>query len=395
MPELLLEIVDAKETDEGYYEGWAIVGGEGVRDYTDKYGVKMYAPASELFAPDTMASASLLPITPRHPAKDVTAENWNELSIGVTGEKPERRGNSLAMYIKVTAAWAIEEIRRLKEAGLAIKFSLGYKILPDKTAGSWMGKVYQWIMRHIRYNHLALLLDPRDIPRHAETGEINDSLNDSGELLLMMDSFSPTKPLEGKKVKKKLPGSGVEIEIEDADVRHFDNFVTEHSNQATELATKKGEVKQLERDLKKAGTSVADSVVDKAVGDRLELALEAFSLLDSVDVKELAKMSPLEIKEEVLIADGYTEDELKTLKTEEGDQYAATVGGIYKRIVRQAGDRESEIINDAASRASLGGSDTSRTTTRGGRKVLKDTKVVEARKRAAERGSKTSKGARA
>lgn len=377
--ELLLEVLDAEETSEGYYTGWAIVGGEGIRDYRDKYGVLMYCPASELFSKETMESAKLLPITHRHPSQDVDAENWNDLSIGVTGENPERRGNKLAFFFKITAAWAIEEIRKLKEAGKPILFSLGYKILPDKTPGTWMGKAYQWVMRRIRYNHLALLLD-NSTPRHDGTGEINDSQKTDGELLLLADSFSSNKPQEGLKVKKKIPGSGIEIEIQDSDARYFDNFVTEHTNQANELSEAKGEIKQLERDLEKAKTNVTDSkAFEKAFNERFELALEAVDLLDSVDVKELAKMSPLEIKEEVLIADGYTRDELKDLREEEGEQYAATVGGIYRRIAREAGSKESQNIHDSASRAAT------KSAAKGGQIVISDSKIVEARKRVAER----------
>lgn len=355
MPQLLLKVVDAQENEEtGYYEGWAIVGGEGVRDYSDTHGVHMYCPADELFSPETMASAKLMPVTPRHPAEDVDAENWNDISIGVTGEIPERRGNQMAIYFKITAAWAIEEIRRRKAADLPILFSLGYKAFREIAPGTWMGKAYQWIMRKIRMNHLALLLD-NSTPRHPGTGELHDSHKNDGEMLLFMDSFLPiNNPQEGKRVLKKLP-KGQEVDVTDSTAHVLDNHLIDHKNLQDDYAKLEGKLEQAERNLQNAKTTMLDSkAVDQTIETRLELAALALPLLDSVELVDLAKMPPREIYESVLLADGRTEEQLKEIAKKKGDQYDAYLSGVFDSIVDNRGSQESQRIHDAGTRAAAG-----------------------------------------
>lgn len=351
---MLLEITDAEETSEGFFVGRAVVAGVGVQDYSDVFGVKMFCPADEVFAADTMESAKLLPITLRHPNRDVTADNAQALIIGYTGEKVERVGDKMTVNFKITDSAVVKQMKKLIAAGQRIQFSLGYKIKPDKTPGTWMGRVYDWVQRGRKYNHLALLLDQNG--RHPDTGLINDSQNNpDGSLLLVMDGeLSHLNPFqEAPKVKKTLP-NGAEIEVSDADARYLDNHLADHKKLSDDNATLKGEKLQLQRDLNAAQANVMDSAaVDSVVSTRLDLALEAASILDSADIKALAGKSPREIKESVLLDSQYTADELADLQAECKDSYDATLDGIYRTLVRNAGARTSQSVQDSAGRASL------------------------------------------
>lgn len=343
---MLLEIMDGRVTEEGHYEGRAIVTGTGVLDYMGSHGVNMLRPEEEVFAPETMDSARMIAVTLSHPARNVDAETTRKHAIGWTGEKIERIGNKMALNFKIVDGWVVKQMQKLRAMGKRIQFSLGYKAKADRTPGVYQDKAYQVIQRRIRYNHLALLLDEEG--RYPETDLLTDSKQDD-DCFFLMDSQPLPKTQEVKTVKKKLP-NGAEIEIGDADERYLDNHLTDFNNQKNELARVNGELTEANRQLERAKGQIMDSnAIEAQVQERLALVAEAKVFTDKADA-DLLKLTPQEIRESVLLADGYTEDELKDMRDK--DNYDATLSGIYAQVIRSRGQKASQDIKDSAGKAS-------------------------------------------
>jgi hypothetical protein len=196
------------------------------------------------------------------------------------------------------------------------------------------------VLRNIRYNHLALLLDE---PGRYPMTEITDN----AEMLCITDAQLLTATInkpEVTTVKIKLP-NGFEIDVADSEASYLQNHITEHEHLKTQLSEAQGSLKAAEKQLNDAADQiVTEDAIEQTVSARLALALEAKPLLDSMSVQELAKMTDRQIHEAVLLNDGYSADELQT-------EDAATVRGMYRQLVKAKGSAESQTVLDAAGKA--------------------------------------------
>lgn len=151
-------VTGAKITKEGYVAAYAKCLRTGVQDYlakelgiTDKSGiVKVYRPEEEVFHKDSLASLSHVPVTMNHPDKFVDAANWRELGVGETGSDVLRDQEWLVTSLMVKDAAAIN-------SGLR-ELSAGYTATLEDAAP---GSDYDYVMRNIRFNHLALVPSAR------------------------------------------------------------------------------------------------------------------------------------------------------------------------------------------------------------------------------------------
>ena len=138
----------SKEAVNPYYgreiPGWEELGLEPDRVYMG------YRPGEELkkAAPTT----NRLPIQRRHHDESAEAPA-KDTRIGSMGSDGRFEAPYLINSLAFTDAEAIEEI----ESGEACELSLGYMYDPDFTPGTWDGVPYDFVMRNIRANHLALV----------------------------------------------------------------------------------------------------------------------------------------------------------------------------------------------------------------------------------------------
>ena len=336
-----IEINDLTRTPEGFVKGRARVTGVSVLDYTEVHGIHIYRPAEEVFDAESMESLKNVPLTTIHPKRDLNSGNAMEFTIGATGSDVRPDDDALTVDFSIFVDWVADEVWHRWSSGQRVQFSVGAKGLPEYSPGTFNGQDYQAILRRIRYNHLALLLDESSRGRYPLT-EITDQ---KAKTLFISDAqlISATKKTEVQTVKIKLP-NGAEIEVSDADAHHLNNHLTEHAGLKSQLSEKTGALKTAEKQLNDARAAVpAPDAQQAAVSARLTLAMEALPLLDSVEISDLVAMSDREIHEAVLVQDGYTADELQA----EDD---ATVRGMYRQLLKTAGEKQSASFLDAAAK---------------------------------------------
>ena len=167
----------AKITPEGYLVADALVArANNIQDYraselglTDRDPndiVRVFRPEKEVFAVDSLRSASRLPITLDHPRAMVDAANWREYAKGETGEEILRDGEFLRVPIRVTDAAAVDSVQHERQ-----EFSLGYTAEVVMDSGEYNGQAYDAVATNIRYNHLAACRAARGGPELRITDE--------------------------------------------------------------------------------------------------------------------------------------------------------------------------------------------------------------------------------
>lgn len=115
-----------------------------------------YRPAEELSDPETVRSVIGIPIQLNHhldypdaPAKDTR--------VGSTGDSAKFDGTYLSNSLHIQDADACARIRD----GSMRQLSLAYHYEPEMRSGEWNGQTYDFIMRRIRGQHLALVEEGR------------------------------------------------------------------------------------------------------------------------------------------------------------------------------------------------------------------------------------------
>lgn len=168
----------ARITPEGYFVADALVArADNVQEYraaelglTDRNPndtVRVFRPEKEVFAVDSLRSASRLPITLDHPPGMVDARNFVEYARGETGEEIVRDGQFIRVPIRVTDEAAVASVQTDR-----LEFSMGYNaevVMQDGVAPN--GEAYDAIATNIRYNHLAACRAARGGPELRITDE--------------------------------------------------------------------------------------------------------------------------------------------------------------------------------------------------------------------------------
>lgn len=125
----------------------------------------------EVFAPDTLSSLRMIPVTNDHPGEVVTPDNISKYQVGMTGEDVCRAdfysgwesdevqesyfyktdGTQVTIPMKITERSAIDAVKAGKRG-----LSCGYSRTLELKSGTWNGIHYDGIQRNIRYNHVAI-----------------------------------------------------------------------------------------------------------------------------------------------------------------------------------------------------------------------------------------------
>jgi hypothetical protein len=185
------DAIEAYLTSEGYLRCAGRISGCGVYQYDDGDGDtwgELRVP-EEVFAPESLASWNLKPVTDGHPGW-VTADNVRELQRGQVGTTWTREGDYLRGEILITDAAMIEKIR----AGTC-ELSCAYDSLVVQEPGELDGVPYAHKQTQIRGNAVGvvevarggpecrLLLDGAGVPcsrrRQQEDERTMDPINES------------------------------------------------------------------------------------------------------------------------------------------------------------------------------------------------------------------------
>jgi hypothetical protein len=143
------------KTPEGYIIDTPVIARTGIQWYRrDGKDVAEYRPASEVFAPQSLASFVGRPLTIDHPSFMVRSDNVRNVVVGAILGEPWRDGENLRARVVVHDKRAVELIER----GLKAELSVGYTVETEQVAGiTPEGAHYDAIQRNIRCNHLSIV----------------------------------------------------------------------------------------------------------------------------------------------------------------------------------------------------------------------------------------------
>lgn len=342
MPEITKEIrrfdnIDHSEwmttpferTTEGFLKGRAIVTCCGVFTYKRADGTlqrELRLP-EEVFAPATLESLKLKPVTLNHPTELVTPENADMLQVGSLGDNPSSTnqeynwegkatdwekltdGFNVAVDMIITKKDAIDAVINGKQ-GLSMGYTCDIEMA--EPGSTWCGVEYDYIQRNIKYNHCAIV----DAGRAGDNAKIELRV-DSADAVL--EDKLVTKD-GGTKMLKKINLDGIDYEAEESVIKALntekkraDDAVAELSkfkkDSAKELSvmtaerdTQKERADKAEEDLAKAKAEALDSTkLDEAVNARIELyknaekaGVEVKNDMKDADIKKaiIAKVFP-------------------------------------------------------------------------------------------------------
>ena len=325
-----------ERTTEGFLKGRAIVTSIGVFTYKRQDGTiqrELRLP-EEVFAPETLSSMKLKPVTLNHPTELVTSDNADKLQVGSLGDNPSRTtqwhdnpydeitdGINCAIDMVITKKDAIDAVLNGKQA-----LSMGYTcdLEMAQPGATWCGIEYDFIQRNIRYNHCAIV----DSARAGDNAKI-ELRADSEDAVL---EYMVTNIDGGTKMGlKKINLDGIDYEAEegvilalnkekaradqaendacetkktmDKKVADMEKKVTEFEKRISELEAERDSAKEkadsAEKELEELKKDSADPKhLDEAVKAKMELLHNAEKA--KVEVKE--DMSDLDIKKAIVVS---------------------------------------------------------------------------------------------
>lgn len=332
------ELASPEEVPGGFLRVQGFATRAGVFAYRDPVTgavTREFRPPEVVFRADTLRSLELVPLTLEHPDKDdlLTPENVGHYVVGTAG-RPERVGNRARVDILIQRADAIQAAREGK-----VQLSYGYRAKVEKEDGVWTdddGRTYRYdaIQRRIVGNHLALTSRARG----------------GAELSIRMDSATgmpvdaePKQEAPKKMALRKI--KGVEVNIPDEIVAHFDSLESEAKAARSEVDTTKGELAAAKSQL---ATAQADSTkrdaADKtdaaraaeraAMDERIRIVAQGAKILGK-PVDDVMRMDSADIMRAVISKES---PEVK-LDSESSD----FVRGVYRQLVADRVDTAEEI----------------------------------------------------
>jgi hypothetical protein len=320
-----------RRTGDGYLVAEARSVRTGIQLYSgDEVGkpdmpvVRVYRPAEQVFAQDSLQSFTHAPVTMNHPAEAVNDGNWRELAVGEVSTAAKKDGEwvHLPLILKDRAAIAaVESGKRELSAGYTCELVWGDGVTPQ-------GEPYNAQQQNIKINHLAIV----DAARAGSQARIGDSATSWGASPFVEDGTKGTRSMTTRTII--VDGLSVDLTDKDAQIvqRALDGFTKQLADlqsaagehKAT-IAAKDTEIGTLKVDLKKAQDSaLKPEDLDRMVADRAALV----EVVKTIDRK-------IEIKG--------TDAELRraAVKAKLGDEMVkdasdAEVSGMFKAIAKDA-----------------------------------------------------------
>lgn len=365
-------------TSEGFLKGRAIVTNVGVFTYMDGKGLshtELRLP-EEVFAPESVDTLKLKPITNDHPKEIVTVDNIKKYQVGNLGDNPgsevqaayanyenDKRtdGYHLAVDMIITDGQAIDDILNGKQS-LSCGYSCELEVAPPDSV--WCGVKYDYIQRKIRYNHVAIV----DTARAGDAAKIR---MDSADAVLINIIKEDTMEL------KKITLDSVEYQAEapvlvalskanekaDAAGESIIKLTQEKSVVEAERDTLAEKVDGLSKELEAVKAEKMDqAVIDAAVNQKLSLMHSA----EKAGVEVKADMAEVEIKKAVIMKvfpaakldgkdDAYIQarfdaavEDMEISSENDAEARKVTVDGVVP-----GKGKESEVINADAARENM------------------------------------------
>lgn len=293
------------------YYGYEIPGykDHGLDPHKVYYG---YRPAEELSKPETIASINGIPVQKRHHAEFADAPA-HDTRVGAAGTDAKWDDpyltNSLIIYDKT----AQDDIK----SGALRELSLAYHYRPDFTPGEYKGQKYDFIMRDIRGNHIALVEEGRagadvlvyDAQIKKLNAQTGDPTMDEKKLELMQAL------LDALKGEKKLADVGTDAEAEatagpapltDEEKKQLKELLARYNatEGTAEAAEPAGDACKDEETVEESET--VETVTDEDVADPLDGEAPAEDEGDDLSAEE--EWKPTE-DEKAIIHDGGYDDE--------------------------------------------------------------------------------------
>lgn len=323
-----------ERTNEGFLKGRAIVTSIGVFTYKRADGTvqrELRLP-EEVFSFDTLNSMKLKPVTLNHPTELVTQDNADKLQVGSLGDNPSwtkewhdrdwkevTDGINCAIDMIITRKDAIDAVLNGKD-----NLSMGYTcdLEMAEPGATWCGVEYDFIQRHIRYNHCAIV----DSARAGDNAKI-ELRSDSDDAVL--EDMVIIKQDGGTNMLKKINLDGIEYEAEesvikalnaekaradkaendacetkkslDKKVADFEKKVTEFEKRISELEAEKDTAKEkadsAEKELEELKkTSMDSKKMDEMVNAKIDLLHNA----EKAGVEVKSDMADSDIKKAVI-----------------------------------------------------------------------------------------------
>ncbi len=311
-----------EKTPEGFYRGNVTVTRTGIFEYRNADGTirrELRLP-EEVFAPESIETLKMIPVTNLHPMQFVNSDNAHVLSIGATGENASRDDQLLNIPITVTHKQGIDSI----DAGRR-QLSLGYNLELEPTPGVYNGQNYDAIQRKIRYNHLALV----DAARAGSVASLRIDSQDA--IAVEYEMFPENKNMDGGSMKVMI--NGVEVEVNDlvgshiaainnrADAAEKDACGTKAKSEKMQAELDEANDKLQKSEEKVAANAANSDSEDKIVAlakSRAELLVSASKRMNADEYKLIADKPDREIMVAVIAkarpgfnADGKSLDYIK------------------------------------------------------------------------------------
>lgn len=352
----------ARLTPEGYLEAAARTARTGIQQYLgselgrpDLGVVNVYRDESEVFNKGSLGTFSKIPVTNDHPNTDVTADNWRDLAVGVTGDDVLRDGEYLKIGIKITDANAVKLVHDGKR-----ELSVGYSaeiVWQDGVAPD--GTEYQAIQRNIRANHVAIV----DKGRAGAKARIGDSWG--AEPITDSQPGITPKPVGGglmtDQLKTVVLGDKA-VQVAVTDVAAIEQFKADsakaiadaQSKYQTDIAAKDTRIGELQAELQQA-KDAANIDIDALVSARTELVSQVKAIDSAIDTKgktdaQLRKEAVAKKLGDAAVADANDDQIAGMFKVLAAQKPANPVADAFRAGITQTNDH-AKLMNDALQKA--------------------------------------------
>ena len=286
------------KTKDGYYQGNVVCTGVGVFRYLgdDHKFVGRLRDVDDVKA--ATKTINCIPVTLQHPNQPVTADNVDDLQVGMTANDASFDGLNNHVTVTITGKKAIEAI----DKGEVKAFSMGYKCSIVDNDGVWQGVHHDQQQKNIEYNHIALVKNGRAgdkvrfmVGDSADFGDIFDiSPEEEPEKNPVHDEHqnldAPAFVNDGGKKNesntndtkeqsmKTIQLDGVDYQADEKVIDALQAAQKDSTEKLDEIHTlldgieeRDSKIADLEEQLEQANDEIDESVIDAAVNAKLEI----------------------------------------------------------------------------------------------------------------------------
>lgn len=302
-------LAGTRRTADGYLVAEVKTARTGIQDYAgyecgrpELSVVKVYRPAEQVFAKDSLGSYAHRPVTNDHPAQAVTAENWKDHAVGQIGDEVARDGEYVRVPLIVMDGAAIADI----EAGKR-ELSAGYTCdLAFEPGTTPEGQAYDAIQRNIKINHVAIV----DRGRAGSQARIGDGAVSWGARPVTL----PTADTKGSPMAdnlRKVLVDGLQVETTEAGAQAIEKLTKDKDALASKLSdaekahadaikAKDAELAKKDAEIDGLKAKVLDgAALDAAVQARGDLLAKAKAIAPDVKTEGLSDSA---IRKAVVVA---------------------------------------------------------------------------------------------